>query len=59
MSHKVRVNQGLCKGCGICVEFCPEDVFRMNEVAIPQYPERCVGCGLCEIRCPDYAVEVE
>ncbi len=50
-----------CKGCGICVAFCPEEVLAMNEKGEPEIskPERCIGCAWCEIRCPDFAVRVE
>ena len=50
-----------CKGCGICVAFCPEEVLAMNAKGEPEIsePERCIGCAWCEIRCPDFAVRVE
>lgn len=49
-----------CKGCRICVEFCPEKVLAMNEVekARLAHPEKCSGCGMCELRCPDLAIEL-
>ena len=50
-----------CKGCGICVAFCPEEVLAMNEKGEPEIsePERCIGCAWCEMRCPDFAVRVK
>ncbi len=51
-----------CKGCGICVEMCPSDVFASEEgtgKAIVAAPERCSDCGLCELYCPDYALSLE
>ncbi len=49
-----------CKGCGICVEFCPKRVLKMDGRGKPvsQFPERCTGCRLCELRCPDFAIAV-
>jgi len=48
-----------CKGCGICVKFCPKSVleiqsFKVNVARI----EDCIECMQCELRCPDFAVEV-
>ena len=54
------INIEWCKGCGICVEFCPEDALVMDdtEKANLAYPEKCNGCGMCELRCPDLAIEL-
>ena len=50
-----------CKGCGICVAFCPKKVLELNqqEKATAVRVEDCIACRLCELRCPDLAVEVE
>ena len=49
-----------CKGCGICVAFCPKEVLSMNEQNEPVVtrPELCTGCTWCELRCPDFAISV-
>jgi len=50
-----------CKGCGICVEFCPKNVLQLDEseIAVAKHPDDCICCGLCEMRCPDLAIEVK
>ena len=46
-----------CKGCGICVAFCPKEVLAVEkEKIVVKNPENCILCGLCELRCPDYAI---
>ena len=49
-----------CKGCGICVEFCPRDVLELTPEGIAKVvaPDKCTRCQLCEILCPDFAVTV-
>jgi 2-oxoglutarate ferredoxin oxidoreductase subunit delta len=59
---RILLNPAWCKGCGICIEMCPTDVFTAEEgtgKAIVSYPERCSDCGLCELYCPDYAISLE
>ncbi len=49
-----------CKGCGICIEFCPQGVFEANgqgRTAIV-HPERCTACHWCDTHCPDMAITV-
>jgi 2-oxoglutarate ferredoxin oxidoreductase subunit delta len=50
-----------CKGCGICVAFCPKQVLALDEVGkIAVVDEsKCIACKQCEMRCPDYAIFVE
>mgnify|MGYP006277641441 CR=1 FL=1 len=56
----ITVNTGWCKGCEICVAFCPKDVLEMEggKVKVAR-PEHCIKCMLCELRCPDFAITVE
>ena len=63
---KIKFDTSRCKGCGLCVLFCPSNNLRMssdlNEQGQP-YPEMvdeqtCTTCGLCFRMCPDAAIEV-
>ncbi|MFP4226956.1 MAG: ferredoxin family protein [Desulfobacterales bacterium] len=55
-----RIEREWCKGCGICVHFCPKSVLELdNEQKVhPAQPDACICCRLCEYRCPDLAIEV-
>ena len=57
---RIDINRDWCKGCGICVSFCPEDVLGLDEdqKSFVKNPENCIFCGMCELRCPDMAIEV-
>ena len=57
---RLRINARWCKGCGICVAFCPRQALSLvkDKVRI-QSPEKCIRCGMCEMRCPDYAIWLE
>ncbi len=56
---------GLCKGCGLCMEKCPERALSWSDklglygtlTVIPD-PELCTGCRACEVACPDCAILV-
>ena len=53
------VRERYCKGCGICVAFCPKQVLALKSGKVfVQRPELCIGCRMCELRCPDFAIEV-
>jgi len=56
----VRIFDNWCKGCGLCIAFCPTKVFDMNGEGRPVVarPQDCVACRWCEWHCPDFAIVV-
>lgn len=57
-NQEIKIKKEWCKGCGICVTFCPKQVLGYDEqgkVAMLD-AENCIKCGQCEMRCPDFAI---
>ena len=57
----VSVNAAWCKGCGICVAFCPKKTLELDRdgKAFQARPDDCIRCGMCTLCCPDLAVSVD
>jgi len=62
----VYVDAELCKGCGLCISFCPKDALSFasqlnqqgyNPVTFSSEKD-CNGCKRCQIMCPDLAIYV-
>ncbi|TEB04461.1 2-oxoglutarate-acceptor oxidoreductase subunit OorD [Pelotomaculum schinkii] len=58
---QIKVDLKRCKSCGICIAFCPKNVYAVNKEGGPviAQPELCSKCNLCVMRCPDFALELE
>ncbi|MBN1149491.1 MAG: ferredoxin family protein [Anaerolineales bacterium] len=62
----IEVNELFCKGCGLCVDECPQEVLALDlEHLTPKgyHPvhiiaEGCTGCGICAVICPEAALTV-
>jgi 2-oxoglutarate ferredoxin oxidoreductase subunit delta len=60
----VHILRERCKGCGFCVEYCPEKVLAFSKLYNKKgyYPpevvpgKECVACKFCELLCPDFAI---
>jgi len=60
----ITIDEDYCKGCALCVEFCPSGVLAVSEelnrkgyyppVVVKEHD--CHGCRLCELLCPEFAV---
>lgn len=63
----IKINEDLCKGCNICKEFCPHNVYEESKelnkqgihIPCPKNRENCTKCGLCTLMCPDQAIKVD
>lgn len=65
---KVTFEEDKCKGCLLCVEFCPKEILfqdknTMNNAGYNLIKvtdmDQCIGCGLCAVMCPDSVITVE
>jgi 2-oxoglutarate ferredoxin oxidoreductase subunit delta len=64
---KFLVFTGLCKGCGLCVEICPQKAIHFSKTlkGVYQTPsveidlDKCNLCGLCQVICPESALKME
>jgi 2-oxoglutarate ferredoxin oxidoreductase subunit delta len=58
--RELLINRQWCKGCGVCVAFCPKSVLELDdkEKAVVARFEKCICCRYCELRCPDLAIEM-
>jgi 2-oxoglutarate ferredoxin oxidoreductase subunit delta len=63
----VIIDEDRCKGCGLCVAFCPKQVLRLAEERFnvkgyrpveKAHPEACIGCATCATVCPDVVFTV-
>jgi len=60
IARRLEINREWCKGCRICVAFCPKSVLVLDQEdkVVVARPEDCVWCGDCEVRCPDLAITI-
>jgi len=57
---KIEIIEKYCKGCSICVEFCPTRVLEMDAFVVKvANADACIACMQCELRCPDFAIKVD
>jgi len=60
--------ENICKGCGICINVCPEGIIAINKNKINASgynpvditdKSACTGCAFCARMCPDIAIRIE
>ena len=62
----IEIDRELCKGCEICISFCPKGViFASDKLNAAGYlpaafkdNDGCTGCTICALVCPEVAIEV-
>ena len=62
----VEILEEECKGCGVCVDACPQgqlvlsDSINQKGHRYVQQPDigQCTGCALCYVQCPSSAIIV-
>ena len=65
---KLKIEENLCKSCGLCIEFCPKKILTFKSTLnkfgfhpVTQINGKaglCTGCGICRDMCPDMAIEI-
>ncbi len=66
MKGYIRINTELCKGCELCISFCPKKVISPGDrtnaagytAALFNADGECTGCSTCAVVCPEVAIEV-
>lgn len=57
---EIEIDDSECKGCGVCVDICPRNVFELQEnskkdtdekTSIPTSEEACIMCLVCIEAC--------
>jgi 2-oxoglutarate ferredoxin oxidoreductase subunit delta len=62
----IEIDQAICKGCEICIAFCPKKSMSISDKinAAGYFPvvfndgSECTGCAICALVCPEAAIEV-
>jgi 2-oxoglutarate ferredoxin oxidoreductase subunit delta len=63
----IHIIEERCKGCGFCIEFCPQNRLLISKTTntkgyhppVADESPFCINCGLCALLCPDFAIYVE
>jgi len=58
-SFTAQLDQGLCTGCGVCVERCQMDALELGDDKAVLDEKYCIGCGLCVSTCPSNALSLK
>ncbi|MGA3175616.1 MAG: DUF362 domain-containing protein [Syntrophorhabdales bacterium] len=53
------INVERCKGCSLCLDYCPANAIKLSNKKATIEGHRCIGCGECILVCPQGAVEIQ
>lgn len=56
--EKRLIVQAFCKGCGSCVEICPNMAMEVVDGMARNDAEKCILCGYCAPVCPEFAIRL-
>jgi 2-oxoglutarate ferredoxin oxidoreductase subunit delta len=68
---KIEIDRERCKGCQICIEFCPNHRIELEKALnkkgyspahfkeeVEEGEKACTACAQCALVCPEVAIEV-
>jgi len=66
MKGTIEISCELCKGCALCIFFCPKGLISSSDKlnasgylpAVFNENGECTGCAICALVCPEVAIEV-
>ena len=64
---KIEIDVSKCKGCFLCIKYCPKGCFRVSDSTGPfgvkvveaVNTEECSLCKNCELICPESCIKVK
>lgn len=68
MAGKITFRREACKGCELCMAFCPKKLLQPDQTYLNRagvHPmaianmDDCIGCANCAVMCPDAIIQVE
>jgi len=65
---KVAIDKNRCKGCELCILYCPKEILEKDKelnirgvlAAVPKKkPDKeCTGCKFCTLICPEACIKI-
>lgn len=55
---RLKIVEAYCKGCGLCIDTCPNGALSMANGKSSVDPDKCLLCGYCTPACPEFAIRV-